>query len=281
MKGRGDAMETIGFFGGDQRMARLARLLAADGYIIKTWGLADMPDAGKPSEAAEADRVVLPVPLEKDGKLYGTNLPLGELWPRLRPDVPVYAGAVPEKARAHAETLGLAVTDYLADEALAVRNAVPTAEGAVALAMEHLDVTLRGAPCLVVGFGRIGKLLARDLAGLGARVSVSARKSADLAWIESLGYAPLHTEKLAGALGGFHVVFNTVPRMVLDAALLRELPESCVLIELASAAGIDAEAAKALGLDYVKAGGLPGKVAPETAARAIRETLYRLWEERQ
>jgi hypothetical protein len=60
---------------------------------------------------------------------------------------------------------------------------------------------------------------------------------------------------------------------------LRELRPDCVLIELASAAGIDAEAAKQLGLAYVKASGLPGRTAPESAAIALKETIYQLWEE--
>lgn len=271
-------IETIGFLGGDQRMARLAELFASDGYKVKAWGLAGMPEV-KPSEAAEAARVVLPVPLAENGCLRGTTLPLGELWPRLDPTRSVYAGAVPETERERAEALGLHVVDYFKDEALTVRNAVPTAEGAIAAAMERLSVTLCGTPCLVVGFGRIGKLLARNLAALGAHVSASARKTGDLAWIRALGCTPLHTERLSGTLGEFRAVFNTVPAPVLDESLLYELRRDCVLIELASRPGIDAEAARLLGLDYVKAGGLPGKVAPETAARAIQETLYRIWED--
>ena len=94
-----------------------------------------------------------------------------------------------------------------------------------------------------------------------------------------MGYTPLHTEHLSGTLGVFRVIFNTVPAMVLGEELLRELRRDCVLIELASKSGIDTDAARLLGLDYVKAGGLPGKVAPETAARAIQETLYRIWED--
>ena len=271
-------IETIGFFGGDARMARLAGLFASDGYEVKSWGLAGMPETA-PSETAKASRVVLPVPLSEDGRLRGTNLPLGELWPRLDPARRVYAGAVPEAERARAESLGLHIVDYFTDEALTVKNAVPTAEGAIAAAMERLPVTLHGTPCLVIGFGRIGKLLARDLSALGAEVGVSARRPGDLAWIGALGYTPLHTEHLSGTLGAYRAVFNTVPAMVLRETLLRELRRDCVLIELASKSGMDTDAVRLLGLDYVKAGGLPGKVAPETAARAIQETLYRIWED--
>lgn len=272
-------METIGLLGGDARMAYLARMLERDGYEVRAWGVAGAAETVEFAEAAGAPRVVLPVPLARDGRLNGTAMPLGELWPRLGREQRLYAGAVRDDDHARAALYGLTITDYFTHEALAVKNAVPTAEGAVAAAMEALPVTLCGAPCLVVGFGRIGKLLARDLAGLGARVSVSARRFDDFAWIDALGYRALHTERLAGALGGFRAVFNTVPRLVLGDALLRELRPDCVLVELASLPGIDAEAAEALGLQVVQAGGLPGKVAPETAARAILGTLYQIWED--
>lgn len=66
---------------------------------------------------------------------------------------------------------------------------------------------------------------------------------------------------------------------VLDEALLAELPPDCLLIELASASGFDMDAVETLRLSYLKAGGLPGRVAPETAARAIKKTLCRLIKE--
>lgn len=262
-------------------MAYLARMLADDGYEVRSWCLDGAPNEGTPSEATSAERIVLPVPLQREGRLNGTRLPLGELWPRLNAAQRIYAGAVSAEDHERAEQMGLRIVDYFTDEALTVQNAVPTAEGALAAAMEHMSVTLHGAPCLVVGFGRIGKLLACDLAALGARVGVSARRFDDFAWIDAFGYRALHTERLAGKLDGFRAVFNTVPHMVLDDALLAELRPDCVLIELASHPGIDAEAARARKLDYVKAAGLPGKVAPETAAAALRETLYRIWKEEE
>lgn len=178
-----------------------------------------------------------------------------------------------------AQSLGLTITDYFASEELGVRNAVPTAEGAIEAAMKHTSVTLHGTPCLVLGFGRIGKVLAHDLSALGAKVSVSARKRSDLAWIDAFGYAPLHTNRLSGTLGEFRVVFNTVPHQVLDENLLAELPPDCLLIELAGASGFDMDAVEKLRLSYLKAGGLPGRAAPETAARAIKKTLCRLIKE--
>lgn len=280
MEGEGGRdTETIGFLGGDARMAHLARLMAADGYAVKLWGLPGEDETHRPGETLCADRIILPTPMVREGRLNGTPLLMEEFWPRLRQQTPVYAGAVGEAERICAERLGLRLTDYLADEALAVENAVPTAEGALAAAMEHLSVTLHGTPCLVMGFGRVGKVLARDLAALGAEVSVSARNAADLAWIGTLGCRALHTQRLADELASFRAVFNTVPQMILDDGLVRRLRRDCVVIELASQPGVDERAARAHGVTFVKALGLPGKVAPETAARAIQKTLYRIWED--
>lgn len=272
-------METVGFFGGDARMAYLARLLSEDGYAVRSWCLPGAPNEETPSGTLGADRIVLPVPLCREGKLTGTKLPVDELWTRLRRETPVYAGAIPKDEQARARQLGLRLTDYYDDEVLLIQNAAITAQGAVMAAMEQMDETLCGAPCLVLGFGRIGKLLARSLAALSARVTVSARSAGDLAWIEALGYTPLPFPALSGALGGFRAVLNTVPHPVLGGAELEELRRDCVLIELASADGMDAAAAGKLGLRYRRASGLPGRTAPETAARALRGALYRIWKE--
>ncbi|MFR2561149.1 MAG: dipicolinate synthase subunit DpsA, partial [Oscillospiraceae bacterium] len=144
--------KTIAVLGGDRRMALLARLLAEDGHPVRTWGLAafGMEDTAL-EEAAQADRVVLPVPLSRGKNLNCTSaaLPLCGLFALLRPEQRLYAGGVKAADREAAAEFGLTLTDYLSREELAVRNGVPTAEGAIEAAMAATDVTLCGTPCLV------------------------------------------------------------------------------------------------------------------------------------
>ncbi len=277
---RGNEMErTIAFLGGDARMRLLAQSMAADGYHVCSWALDGAPEERALCDALKAQDIVLPLPMEKDGKLSGTDIAVDALLRALRPEQRIFAGNVRAETKVLACALGLRVVDYFTCEELSVRNAIPTAEGAIETAMKHTSVTLHGTKCLVLGFGRIGKLLAHDLHALGARVTVSARKLSDLAWIDAFGYTPLHTNQLAGSLGEFCVVFNTVPHEVLDERLLAELPPDVLLIELAGRSGFDLAAVEKLRLQYVKAGGLPGRVAPETAALAIKKTLCKLMEE--
>lgn len=133
----------------------------------------------------------------------------------------------------------------------------------------------------MVGAGRIGKVLADRLGALGAQVTVSARKYADLAWVRALGHAACRTSALAGTLGGFDLIFNTVPALVLDAGLLAETREDCVILDLASApGGVDLACAARLGRRALAAPGLPGKTAPRSAAAAVRESIDHILEER-
>ncbi len=143
--------------------------------------------------------------------------------------------------------------------------------------MRLLPITLHGSRALVLGFGRVGKVLARTLDALGAETYVEARKFEDLSWIKCYGYHGIYLPDLAGGLGSFDVIFNTIPHEILTDEHLRQLRSDCLLIDLASApGGIRLEAAHALGLQAVSALSLPGKVAPQTAGEIIKHTIINI-----
>jgi len=179
-----------------------------------------------------------------------------------------------------ADARGLILRDYFAREELAVANAVPTAEGAVQLAMEQMPVTIHGARVLITGFGRVGQAAARRFAALGARVSVAARRYEQLALAESEGYGAEQIGGLDGWLCGYDLVVNTVPAPVLGETELKDLRPDCLIIDLASKpGGVDRKAADRLGRQVIWALSLPGKVAPVTAGGAIRSTIYNMLHE--
>lgn len=276
---------SFGVIGGDRRQAELARLLAADGNTVCTYGLDRWKPGGEGSldHAALADTVILPLPLCKgDGVLNCEEgpVPTTDLFRRLHPGQMILAGQVKPQQRQEAAACGLTLEDYFLREELTVANAAATAEAAIQVAMEQLDRTLLGMPCLVLGFGRIGKLLSHRLHGLGAQVTATARKPEDLAWIRAFGWRPLETGALDGKLGAFGAVFSTIPSPVLGAPLLAQLPKDCLCVDLASVQGIDLAAAERLGLPHVWARSLPGRMVPRTAAAVIRDAVYYILEER-
>ncbi len=281
--------KTFSVLGGDQRQLYLAELLEADGHRVGRYGFEKRGITSLLSlkQAAEADCVVLPLPVTRDGErlhmpLSGGELPLEELWQLLQGSRAVLCGgAISETVRRQAAARQLTIEDYFDREEVQVANAVPTAEGAVYEAMAACPAALHGAKCLIIGYGRIGKVLAHRLQGLHAQVSVSARRLSDLAWIEAYGCRPLRTGALSGHLGDFDLVFNTVPVPLLCRAQLQELKESCVVVDLASApGGVDLNAAAELGVPVRQARGLPGKAAPLTAAKVLRGAIYHILEER-
>lgn len=277
--------------GGDLRQVRLAELLSDDGHWVQTYAMehrqsdSDLPGSDTLRGIEHADCVILPLPVTVEEGILNTplsdqKLPVRTLMDALHPGQMVCAGRVTPSLRAMAEERGLKLMDYFAREELAIKNAVPTVEGAIQIAMEELPTTIFGTRVLVIGYGRLGKLLAHRLKGLGARVTVSARKYNDLAWIEAYGYWSEHTEQLDGWLGGYQLIINTVPAAVLDGARLHDLDEGTLVIDLASRpGGVDMEAASRLGVKVIQALSLPGRVAPVTAGAAIRDTIYHMWQE--
>ena len=148
------------------------------------------------------------------------------------------------------------------------------------IAMEELPITLHRARVLVLGVGRLGRLAAHRFAALGAKVSVAARKWADLAWAEAYGYGAERIDQLGGWLCAYDLVINTVPGRVLGAGYLADLKPGCLVVDLASKpGGVDLEAASQMGVRVIWALSLPGKVAPVTAGRAIRDTIYHILHE--
>lgn len=281
---------TLAVVGGDIRQACLAGLLCADGHTVRTFALERHPvdgcaAAGDPRSCfADVHAVILPMPVCHSGTLLNAPLStathtLANVLDAIPPGTLTLAGSVPFWVHARAVQSNLRMIDYLTRDELAIRNAIPTCEGALQLAMEQTDHTISHARCLVIGCGRIGAMLARMLQALGARVTVSARTPRDFARIEAAGMEHLDTRHLAGHLSGFELIFNTVPAPVLGIPELNGLTQSLV-IDLASApGGIVPDAALPAGCRVLHALSLPGKVAPRSAAYAIYQTICTIFQE--
>lgn len=278
--------------GGDLRQAHLAQLLALDGHRVHTYALEQGAHAA-PDVTAEpdldgitqADCVIFPLPVASAPGLLSTPLsgaehPLSSILDLLTPTQLLCGGRLDQNSFRLLHAHGLFLHDYFEREELAVSNAVPTAEGAVQIAMEELPVTVHGARVLVVGFGRVGKLTAHRFGALGARVTVAARKPEQLAWANALGFDTEQPDRLAGRLPDCDLVINTVPAQVLGPQELESLRADALVIDLASKpGGVDMDAAARLGRRVIWALSLPGKVAPVTAARCIRDTIYNILHE--
>lgn len=230
--------------GGDLRQVKLVEMLEGDGHTVHTEALEKGLPAHKKNrsmDAARAHCVILPLPVAKDGLLHAPlgegEYPIHDIFERLHPGQIVCGGLISEEVFQEGRELGLRMFDYYEREECKVANAVPTAEGAIQVAMENMASTLHGARALVIGFGRVGKLTAHRLQSLGARVTVAARKCEDWAWAQAYGYATEDSTRLAYWMGGYDLIINTVPVMILDAAHLERVQQDAFVIDLASLPG--------------------------------------------
>lgn len=279
---------TFAIVGGDMRQIQLSALLEADGHRVSTFALDQAkprdirPAASLEAAVTGAACVILPLPLSKDGRalntpLSDTALTMNALFSALRPEQIICGGLISQDIHHQAKAHNLRLLDYYTREELIIAGAVATAEGAIQIAMEQTAATLLHSRCLVIGFGRIGKLLAHRLHALGARVTVSARKWADLAWIAAWGYEGIHRDALETVLPACNLVFNTVPHLILGPDQLARLDKGTLCIDLSSSpGGIDFGAASSLGIQTIWARGLPGKAAPLSTAAALRDTIYNM-----
>ncbi|MBC3940052.1 dipicolinate synthase subunit DpsA, partial [Anaerotruncus massiliensis (ex Liu et al. 2021)] len=244
------AYKTFAVVGGDLRQAHVANRLAAQGKTVYAMLLETNSALEKSLVCAEdpedvlpqCDVIIFPLPMSTDER--HVNAPFSKQKVRvcdclsgLKPGACVLGGKVSPAMRALAESCGVTIIDYFEREELCVKNAVITAEGAASIAMEELPISLFGSRCMITGHGRISKALMRILRGMGADVTVAARKHGDLAEIEAEGCRAVHIATLAEHVRGMDVLFNTVPSRILTADILEKLGPDTLLIDLASKPG--------------------------------------------
>ena len=170
--------------------------------------------------------------------------------------------------------------DYFEREELIIKNAIPTAEGVIEIALSEMPITLFESRVLVIGYGRVGKVIAEKFKALGSEVCVSARKCADFAWIKEKGMKAIHTESLENEVSKFDLVINTVPAKILDEKVLKNVRNDALILDVASKpGGVDFEVAKKLGKNVIWALSLPGKTAPITSGKIIKETIMNILSE--
>ncbi len=160
---------------------------------------------------------------------------------------------------------------------VAIYNSIPTAEGALMMAIQNTDITIHGSNCIVLGLGRTGLTMARTLQAIGAHVKVGVRRDEAYARAFEMGFEPFYMPELARQVGNIDLIFNTIPTMIITAQVILQLPLRACIIDLASKpGGTDFRFAEKRGIKALLAPGLPGIVAPKTAGRIIANSLTQI-----
>lgn len=273
--------------GGDDRLVELANIFLGKGYKVYTHGMEKATNCQAENiesleEAiSKCDVIVGPIPFSKEGKTVNSNyskepIEIENLFSKITPEKKLYFGAVNKVSRELAEKYSIKYVDYHMDESYQILNTIPTAEGAIALMVSETDKTVFGSNVLILGYGRIGKLLSEYAKAMGAKVYVEARKDEDLTWIKSKGMNEIHLNNLRDHIGNMDIIVNTVPSILLDESALELVKKDILILDLASLpGGVNHSYAKQIGIKSIHALGIPGKIAAKSAAEYIFETILK------
>lgn len=269
-------------FGGDQRIVYVARFLLDLGYNISTFDLSDIithPNCYKALSYREllnkSSILIGPIPFSKDKKnIFSCNkkdiISINEILELLNSDHILIAGSIPKIASNYCDDNSIKCIDLIQNENIAILNAIATAEGTIMKAISSSDINLHSSKCLIIGYGRCGKILANKLKALDAIVNISARSDEALAYAYSFGFKTIPMNDAFQEIHEYDFIFNTVPALILDKDALDRIKHNCTIIDIASSpGGVDFDYANKIKLNTKLCLGLPGKVAPKTSAKII------------
>lgn len=287
------ADKPITMLGCDQREVDLAIALVGLGVDLRLVGFPDQGPLKKalhfqyPLEAIKGSQGIIAPMSNTDAsgwikarmdKDKDSAINLAQVIPLVASKTPLLIGVAKPLIRGLATQYGLLLVEMAEIDEIAILNSIPTAEGAIQVAMENTVITIHNSRCLVLGLGRCGTTLVQNLAALGAKVTVASRTSKDLARAVALNTEPLPLVSL-NMRADFDIIFNTIPAMVLPRSYLRLLDPSTLIVDIASGpGGTDFTAAEQLGITAIHALSLPGKVAPKTAGEILVQTIPHLLE---
>jgi len=276
--------------GGDKRNVALAEMLFKLGHGVKMYGFTNY-ERETPMQCKNiyetisgAEYVIGPIPcahnMVLNAPFHDIPVLVEDVFRLIKPSQTLIAGYIKPEIISLADKYGIIAIDMLSREELLVQNAIPTAEGAIKIAIEETDITLHGNNMMVIGYGRIGTVLSGMLRGMGAVVSTVVNSNRAAALAKSCSHRVIGIEDMEGQLKEADVIFNTVPKILLDKRNMKHIREDTLIIDLASPPyGVDVDAARDFGLKVLFTTSLPGKIAPVTTAGYILETINHIIDE--
>lgn len=282
--------------GGDKRQVYLAEELAKSAKRVIHFALCEAPDtrrfpdfisaASSLEEACSlASCVIGPIPLCRGGSHINQTAvtePISSesFFSSLSPGQTLFGGCIPSGQSTALQKKGIRTIDLMEDASLSYYNTIATAEGAICEAIRQSPCNLHRSACAILGYGKCGRTLCQYLKGMSCYTYVAARREEVRAQALLLSDQAGDMEDFMERAGSFDFIFNTAPALLITGEALAKLKPTVTIIDIASApGGVDADAAKALGITSVFCPGLPGIYAPASSAAAIKETVLRIQKE--
>lgn len=279
-------MKNFAIIGGDLRIIKLANMLIQDNNKVYTYGLEESNELNTDiivgrnitETVKNAEIVIGPIPFSSDGK--NINTPFSSMQISIEELVnsingkKLIAGAIKSNVYNMINDKNIEIIDIMNCEEMAILNTIATAEGTIEIAMANTQQIIQRSEILILGFGRVGKVLAQKFSALLANVTCAVRKPEDMAWIYTYGYRYIDINQMGDNLKKYQVIINTVPYEILTEEKIQYIDTDCLVIDLASRpGGVNGDAINKRGIKFIWALALPGKVAAVTTAKFIKSLV--------
>ncbi len=275
--GIGMKLKRVFICGGDMRSVYMAEYFKKKNIDVRLYGHSpkDKFDGLNNAEVA-----ILGLPAVKDGMVYmpgcQRKMTFYEFLKECPPKISVCGGRFTLKEYSEAEALDIKLFDYSEDEVFQIENALYTAEGAVARVIESTPCSLHYCRILIVGYGRIGKTLAKLMSGRMQNVAVYARKERARAECKVNG---IEAVSELSCCDKYDVIINTVPYTLFDDNLLSSTKKDVLIVDLSASPGyVDKELCRKNDRKLLYLPGVPLWSAPQSAGISAAEAVERFTE---
>lgn len=268
--------------GGDRRQLYLAKKLEGKNYNIEIYGFGETTNKFKVSKSLKEgfennDIVILPMPVTRNNIVLNTPLndfciTLKEVYENIKEKHYIFGGMLNQEFFDITDK----IFDYFVSEEFLLKNAFLTAEATLEIIISSTPYSIFSSDVLILGYGRIGKILSEFLKNLGANVTACMRKEVDFALCDIKGIKTLDYSSLSNDINEFRIIINTVPELVIDEKIVEKISDDVFLIDVSSKkGGCDFEALNKRKIRYIHALGLPGKYSPETSGDIISDVIIK------
>ncbi len=258
--------KSIGVLLADKRQDYIAEILKKWGYLVYA------RSKGEEKLLLECQNIILPTPfaLSEDrscGFIY-----------KMREGQMLFSSKIPKEVIKKLEEKKVKVFDFLEEEEIALQNAQITAEGIIAEAMMKYRGVIHKTSCLVLGYGKCGKAIAKRLRALGAKVTVCTNAKKEIYEAKREGFLVLCLEKLTlhkRCMGESQLIFHTIPVSVLSREYFSNCSKESIVFDIVSTRVEDKKWAMEYGIDYEIYPKIPEKYAPKAAAMIFAKYVER------
>ena len=268
----------ISFIGGDNRNLILSNLFEAENNTVFRFGLQNNENLLEEC-IKNAEIIVTAIPFSNDfEKIYmpgSTKIVKIDDFVAYINNKIVVGGKISKDVIKQLELKNNKVIDILENEDLAIKNTIPTAEGIVKILVENTDITIHNSNIAILGFGKVGKQTAKVMQALRGKVFCFDNKKEEVANIKLCGYNVIND--ISKSLRNMDVIINTIPQLVLSKEILKLINKNILILDVSSKpGGVDFEYAIKNNYKVIHELGIPGKVAPKTSAKYIKEIIENL-----